>query len=70
VPPGLTVTIGNVPAPEISYAGLSPYFVGLYQVNVKVPVGVKAANDVPVVITSGNLQSQPGVTMAVQSQSQ
>jgi hypothetical protein len=34
-------------------------------VNVKVPDGVQAGDAVPVTITVGNLQSQPGVTMAV-----
>jgi uncharacterized protein (TIGR03437 family) len=48
------------------YAGLSPDLVGLYQVNVTVPDGVQAGDAVPVTITVGNLQSQPGVTMAVQ----
>jgi len=65
VPAGLTVTIGNVQATDILYAGLSPDFVGLYQVNVQVPDGVTAGDAVPVTITVGNLQSQPGVTMAV-----
>ena len=66
VPAGLTVTIGNVQATDIQYAGLSPDLVGLYQVNVTVPDGVQAGDAVPVTITVGNLQSQPGVTMAVQ----
>jgi uncharacterized protein (TIGR03437 family) len=65
VQPGLTVTIDNIPATDIKYAGLSPYFVGLYQVNVTVPAGVQPGNAVPVTITVGNLQSQPGVTLAV-----
>jgi len=56
---------GNVQATDILYAGLSPDFVGVYQVNVKVPDGVQAGDAVPVTITVGNLQSQPGVTMAV-----
>jgi uncharacterized protein (TIGR03437 family) len=65
VQPGLTVTIDNIPATDIKYAGLSPYFVGLYQVNVTVPAGVQPGNAVPVTITVGTLQSQPGVTLAV-----
>ena len=50
---------GNVQATDILYAGLSPDFVGVYQVNVKVPDGVQAGDAVPVTITVGNLQSQP-----------
>lgn len=64
----LTVTIGNVPATNITYEGLNAQYVGLYQVNVQVPEGVQAGNEVPVVIAVGNLQSQPGVTVAVKEQ--
>jgi uncharacterized protein (TIGR03437 family) len=34
-----TVTIGGLPA-EVQFAGLAPFFVGAYQVNVKVPSGL------------------------------
>ena len=34
-----TVTIGGLPA-EVQFAGLAPFFVGAYQVNIKVPAGV------------------------------
>jgi uncharacterized protein (TIGR03437 family) len=64
----LTVTIGNVPATNITYEGLNAQYVGLYQVNVQVPEGVQTGNEVPVVIAVGNLQSQPGVTVAVKGQ--
>jgi uncharacterized protein (TIGR03437 family) len=37
----------------------------LYQVNVIVPSGLTAANDVAVVVTVGN-QSSPPVTVAIQ----
>jgi len=62
---GLAVTIGNVPATNIQYQGLSGGGIGLYQLNVQVPAGVQSGDAVPVVLTVGNLQSQPGVTMAV-----
>jgi uncharacterized protein (TIGR03437 family) len=45
----LTVHIGGVPA-KVFYAGLSPQFPGLYQVNVEVPKSV-AAGSVPLVMT-------------------
>jgi uncharacterized protein (TIGR03437 family) len=45
----LTITFGGVPA-TITYAGLAPGYVGLYQFNVVVP-NVAASNTVPVVFT-------------------
>jgi uncharacterized protein (TIGR03437 family) len=50
-----TVTIGGVPA-GVSFSGLAPGFVGLYQVNAQVPPGLAANGAVPVVI------SMPGAT--------
>src|SRR5207249_4052417 len=52
----VTVTIGGVNAP-VQYAGLSPGFVGLYQVNAVVPAGVTAGTAVPVVLTQGGVTS-------------
>ncbi len=59
----VTVTIGGVDA-RVEFAGLAPGFVGLYQVNVRVPAGVAAGNAVPVVITQAGVPSNT-VTMAV-----
>ena len=47
-----TVTIGSANAP-VSYSGLSPGFVGLYQVNAKVPSGLKSGNQPVIVSISG-----------------
>lgn len=58
-----TVTIGGVSA-KVAFSGLSPGFVGLYQLDVVVPSGVTPGNQVPVVVTiSGD--SSPAVTIAV-----
>jgi uncharacterized protein (TIGR03437 family) len=57
------VTIGGVPAP-VSFAGLAPGFVGLYQVNVQVPQGVAAGDAVPVVLSTGAIVSN-AVTISV-----
>lgn len=46
----LTVSIGNLNAP-VSYAGLAPGFVGLYQVNAQVPAGVAFSDKVPLTLT-------------------
>jgi uncharacterized protein (TIGR03437 family) len=57
------VTIGGLPA-FVSFAGLAPGFIGLYQVNVQVPQGVAAGDAVPVVLSIGATASNP-VTIAV-----
>jgi uncharacterized protein (TIGR03437 family) len=59
----LTATIGGVPAP-VSFAGLTPGFVGLYQVNAQVPQGVAAGNGVPVLLWTGAIPSNT-VTISV-----
>jgi uncharacterized protein (TIGR03437 family) len=59
-----SVTIGGMPATVI-FSGLSPQFVGLYQVNVIVPTGVQSGSAVPVVMTLNGAFSNT-VTMAIQ----
>ena len=60
----VTVTIGGVQA-QVLFAGLTPGFAGLYQVNAIVPPGLTTGNSVPVTITVAGQSSQAGVTMAV-----
>ena len=57
------VRIGGVEAP-VFFAGLAPGFVALYQINARVPEGVVAGNDVPVVIEVAG-QRSPAVSLAV-----
>jgi len=59
-----SVTIGGISAP-VSFAGLSPGFVGLYQVNVQVPNAAPTGGQVPVVMAIGGVGSNT-VTIAVQ----
>ena len=47
-----TVTIGGLPA-TVSFSGLAPTFVGLYQMNVQVPVGLPAGAQQVVVRMNG-----------------
>ena len=58
------VTIGGQPA-TVSFAGLAPRFVGVYQVNAQVPAGITPGDIVPVVLTQGGFQSNTA-TIAVQ----
>lgn len=59
-----TVSIGGV-ASAVSYSGLTPTLVGLYQINVLVPTSVVPGAAVTVAITIGGVQSNTA-TMAVQ----
>jgi uncharacterized protein (TIGR03437 family) len=61
-----TATIGGAPA-TVSYSGLTPGGVGLYQVNAQVPAGVAAGSAVPVTISIGGAVSNT-VTIAVAAQ--
>jgi|GEM_PF-1994040 len=58
-----SVTIGGQPA-EVTYSGLAPGYVGLYQVDARVPESVAGGNAVPVVLTIGGAVSNM-VTIAV-----
>ncbi len=58
-----SATIGGVSAP-VSFAGLAPGYIGLYQVNVQVPQGVAAGDTVPVVLSFGATVSN-SVTISV-----
>ena len=60
----VTATIGGVNA-SVSFAGLAPTFVGLYQVNAVVPGGLVPGSAVPVVITQNGIASNT-VTIAVE----
>ena len=57
------VTIGGIQA-NVTFYGLAPGYVGLYQVNVQVPAGSPAGNAVPLVLTIGG-QTSNTVTIAI-----
>jgi uncharacterized protein (TIGR03437 family) len=59
-----TVSIGGVVA-TVSYSGLAPGEVGLYQLNFVIPAGTMTGNQVPVLVTIGN-ETANLVTIAVQ----
>ncbi len=59
-----TVTIGGLPA-TVSFSGLTPGLVGLYQVNAQVPTNAPTGNAVSVAISIGGVPSNTAL-MAVQ----
>ena len=54
-----SVTIGGSQA-QVSFSGLAPFFVGLYQVNVVVPADAPTGVQ-PLVITSSGVASKPAM---------
>lgn len=58
------VRIGGIGA-KVSFSGLQPQFVGVYQVNVELPFGILTDDAASVEISIGGSESQMGVTMAV-----
>jgi uncharacterized protein (TIGR03437 family) len=60
-----SVTIGGVPA-KVEFAGLTPGFSGLYQVNVTVPTGITPGNQVPVTVAVNGRAGAGNIFMAIQ----
>lgn len=50
------VSIGSIPA-RVTFSGLAPDFVGLYQVNAQVPANVPLGSAVPIVLSVGPARS-------------
>jgi uncharacterized protein (TIGR03437 family) len=61
----VTVLIGTVPG-TVGFAGLSPQFLGVYQLNVVVPGGVTAGGAIAVQAQVGGVTSPDPVTIALQ----
>ena len=59
-----TVTVGGVPVP-VFFAGLSPQFAGLYQINATLAEGVPAG-DAEIKVSFDGFESPDGVTVRVQ----
>jgi uncharacterized protein (TIGR03437 family) len=52
-----TVTVGGGPAASIIFSGLTPGFLGIYQINVQLPANVPAGAQTPLVVTIGGQRS-------------
>ncbi|MSO19005.1 MAG: hypothetical protein EXQ56_00845 [Acidobacteria bacterium] len=50
------VTIGDVPA-QVLYSGLAPEWVGVYQINVAVPMDAPGGDSVPLMLRMGSVES-------------
>ena len=59
-----TVTLGGVPA-AVEYSGLAPGYVGLWQLNVRIPLNAPTGNAVPLLVTAEGRVSN-AVTVAIQ----
>ena len=57
------VTVGGVPA-QVLFAGPTPGYIGLIQINVTVPAGAPTGN-AALVVKFGTAASQPGLALAV-----
>jgi uncharacterized protein (TIGR03437 family) len=60
----VTVLIGGVPA-QVMFAGLSPQFVGVYQIDLVVPGGVPTGPTVPVQLQVADVLSTDPATIAI-----
>ncbi|MBI2817594.1 MAG: hypothetical protein HYX72_11710 [Acidobacteria bacterium] len=58
-----TVTIDGIPA-EVQFSGAAPGFVGLNQINVRIPPNSRSGTNIPVALSIGGKQSNPA-TIAV-----
>jgi uncharacterized protein (TIGR03437 family) len=66
----ITATLGGISVP-VTFAGLAPTLVGIFQVNIQVPAGVPTGDAVPLVISatdpeSGIVTTSNSVAVAVQ----
>jgi uncharacterized protein (TIGR03437 family) len=60
----VSVQIGNS-ASDVLYAGPAPGFLGLMQINARVPPGLQQIGSLAVTVTVGGVPSQAGVTIAM-----
>jgi uncharacterized protein (TIGR03437 family) len=58
------VYVGGAEA-QVLFAGLTPQFVALYQINIVIPLGAVPGDAVPVIIEQGGVTSRDDVTIAV-----
>ncbi len=57
---------GQLPAGNVEYSGFAPGFVGLWQINVRIPDNVPIGENVPIVLIYGSSNTSQGVRNGVQ----
>ncbi len=60
-----TVLFGGAPATEVDFSGLSPQFVGVNQINVRIPANAPTGT-VPLQLQEGGITTTDRVTIAIQ----
>ncbi len=58
------VTVGNVPA-QVVFSGMTPQFVGVYQLNIIIAPGTPVGNAIPLQISMGGVVTPNNITIAV-----
>jgi len=61
-----TITVGGLPT-NVQFAGLTPEFVGVYQINLILDENVAPGDEVPIRIEQGGVLSREDVTIAVRA---
>lgn len=61
-----TVLFGGMPATQVDFSGLAPQFVGVNQINVKIPANAPVGNLVPLQLQMGGITTTDKVTIAIQ----
>jgi len=64
-PPVITIGGVQVGGADFFYAGVSPGYIGLYQINLRVPAGVPSGNQ-PITIKIGGNTSPAGAYLTIQ----
>jgi uncharacterized protein (TIGR03437 family) len=59
-----TVTVGNVAA-QVVFSGMSPQFVGVYQLNIVIAPGTPTGDKIPLQISMGGVTTPSSITIAV-----
>ncbi|MDR3702223.1 MAG: hypothetical protein P4L56_21430 [Candidatus Sulfopaludibacter sp.] len=59
-----TVTVGNVPA-QVVFSGMTPQFVGVYQINIIIAPGTPTGDAIPLQITMSGITTPSNITIAV-----
>jgi uncharacterized protein (TIGR03437 family) len=61
---GVEATIDDLPA-VVEFAGAAPGFVGLVQINVRIPTSASSGDNIVLRVLGGGSASQPGTTISI-----